>query len=232
MNTAKHITVLINQNNAIYTSLINKNIEFNRLFTERTQDDEYDYKILLEENKLLRDIVKQNKPIQECKQKKHVEEKKQEIKDEEEETYENETRTFETITNMEDMKRMFFNNNYEEFEEQVKKYNFKYYKAIYKYSNDKDGSPEYSARNLLNGFIRNFDDYKKYFMICFRCIKHENTTYTYDSLWIVNTNEPIFNIIGSLIDDFDLLSIDDIEQFLFDMRKKEHDTIIGEKYVH
>lgn len=29
----------------------------------------------------------------------------------------------------------------------------------------------FSAKNLLKGFVRNFDDYRKYFMICFRCWK-------------------------------------------------------------
>ena len=84
------------------------------------------------------------------------------------------------------MKRAFFgceNNDYTQFNELVNAYNFKLYIVNYKYSSDKNGAPTFSAKNLVGGFIRNFDDLRKYFMICFRCFSHNDETYTYPSYW-------------------------------------------------
>ena len=44
---------------------------------------------------------------------------------------------FSTLTNMEDIKRSFCNNDYQTFQNMVSQHPFKFYKAIYKYSSDK-----------------------------------------------------------------------------------------------
>ena len=135
------------------------------------------------------------------------------------------------------MKRAFFgceNNDYTQFNELVNAYNFKLYIVNYKYSSDKNGAPTFSAKNLVGGFIRNFDDLRKYFMICFRCFSHNDGTYTYPSYWIVNSNEPLQNIIGSLYDDFEFTECHDKEVFykyIYKMNPKE-ENLITERYVH
>lgn len=143
---------------------------------------------------------------------------------------------------MEELKRAFFNGDYAIFEEQIKTFPFKFYKVDYKYNSDKNGVPEFSAKNLLKGFVRNLDDYRKYFMICFRCWKHQNEcVYKYDSLWMVNTNEKIQDVIGSVSDDFEFHETTDLTEFIMMIKKlPETDepvyingyTCIGESYVH
>jgi hypothetical protein len=97
----------------------------------------------------------------------------------------------EIIHNMEDIKRAFFNKEYELFEELVKQHEFIYYRVSYKYSSDNDNKPDYIARNLLKGFGRALDDYRKYLLVCFRCKEYEHKKYEYNSLWIVNTKEDL-----------------------------------------
>jgi hypothetical protein len=145
---------------------------------------------------------------------------------------------YSTIDNMEDLKRAFFNGDYDTFEILLKECPYKYYRVGYKYNSDKDGAPDYSAKNLLKGFVRNFDDYRKYFMICFRCMKYEEnneTRYKYDSLWIVNTNDDISTIIKDIYDDFEFEEDNNLEIFINDIKKIVNldDTIcIAESYVH
>ena len=243
------------QNDSILSSLLSRKIEFERaIIPEGISEDEH-IRILTEENLRLKEVVKANKPAPQPKEEKpKVEqlkikpESKQESKskekleskedDDQEETFEEPVKKFETITNMEDLKRAFFNGLYEEFETHVKASPYKFYRVEYKYNADKDGAPDFSAKNLLKGFVRNFDDYRKYFMICFRCWKDSNEIkikYQYKSLWIVNTLEPIANVIGSFSDDFEFVEESDITTFISDIKKLENideSQCIGESYVH
>ena len=71
-------------------------------------------------------------------------------------------------------------------------------------------------------------------MICFRCHK-VGSNYEYKSKWIVNTNEPVINVIGSLYDDFEFKEVsEDFENFVKSMEKLDENTegLIGEAYVH
>lgn len=265
--SSKAIESLQKQNNSIYASLIAKNIQFERVeLLEGTSEDEI-LRLLNEENTNLKALAKASKPAQQPipkEEKKKVEnppanikkEDKKENKDddgnEEEENYEEPVKKFTTIINMEDMKRAFFNGEYEGFENQLKSNPLKIFKVGYKYNSDKDGVPEFSAKNLLKGFVRSFNDHKKYFMICFRCWKHQSKQeYKYDSLWIVNTNDNIQDIIGSVWDDFEFVElnrdpISNIDEFIglikktFDSNSQTDEpqkidgeyVLIDESYVH
>jgi hypothetical protein len=132
---------------------------------------------------------------------------------------------------MEDIKRSFFCKDYELFNELIQKNNFKYYRADYKYSNEKDGAPEFIAKNLVKGFVRNLDDYRKYLMVCFRCYKNDNN-YSYPSLWIVNSDDDIKDIIESVYDDYIYKEESDIQTFLHNLQKVEDENCIEEAYVH
>jgi hypothetical protein len=237
---------------------------------------------LILENSKLKEISNKNKPPQDKKDKKDKQSEKTEKTEKTEQSkqskqsekteqskqseqseqteqtdnFEDPIKKFSTIINMEDAKRAFFNKEYELFELIIKEQGLKMYRVNYKYASDKDGVPEFSAKNLIGGCVRLFDDYRKYFMICFRCFKDVNTiTYTYPSLWILNSNDPIETIIDSLYDDYEFTQITDSEldkeKFLFDMRKindvsvdntnttntttetdLDINLLIEEKYVH
>lgn len=263
MSSNKAILGLQKQNDSIFASLVAKNIQFDRIEICEGIDEQEHLRLLNEENVKLKEIVKANKPppqpkeikqsstttttnnsntndkLKEVKQK---EKKEDNNDDDDDEKYEEPIKKFNTITNMEDIKRAFFGGDYTIFEEQLKSHPFKFYKVEYKYNSEKDGVPDFSAKNLLKGFVRNFDDYRKYFMICFRCWKNQDKNeYKYDSLWIVNTNEPVQNIIGSMCEDFEFEETTDLNDFVSKIKKlPESDepeyfngfTCIGESYVH
>jgi hypothetical protein len=158
----------------------------------------------------------------------------------ENENFDEPVRKFHLIANMENIKRAFFNNDYNLSEELMKEHPFKFYNVSYRYSSEKDAAPEFIAKNLLKGFVRNMDDYRKYFMICFRCYSLENSTYDYPSLWIVNSEDNISDIIGSIYEDFIFTEVDrneedNINNFLLNFRKKDFDieiNLLDEKYIH
>ena len=232
------------QNDNIYNSLVSRNILFERIIIQDDIDDNEHFNLLNEENNKLKECVKNNKPEQlikpkEKKEKKQEQKKKEEKEEkEDEDNYEDPVKKFDTITNMEELKRAFFNSEYEVFESQLKNNEFKYFKANYKYNSDKDNAPEFLAKNLLGGFVRNFDDYRKYFMICFRCwkIDCEEVKYEYNSLWIVNTNESIETVIGDVFaENFVFEEINDVDKLIEDFKKindLENTNCIGESYVH
>lgn len=261
METNKAISVLQKQNDGMYFGLSTKNIPFERTHIPEMVNDEDHLKLLQEENSRLKEVINANKPPPQPKQEKKksdnsINKKETKTKDnedginsnrkdnenDEDETFEEPVKKFDTIMNMEELKRAFFNKDYMVFEEQIKSNSLKFYKVGYKYNSDKDGAPDFSAKNLLKGFVRNFDDYRKYFMICFRCWKNQHEIkYKYDSYWIVNTNEHIHNVIGSMAEDFDFFETSDIDDFISQIKKlPETDepvwineySCIGESYVH
>lgn len=236
------------QNDAIYSSLVSKNVLFTRHVIGDITDETQIFEILSAENKELKELSKNNRPVQQVVDKKPVVpvvEKKEPIpkepkNDEEDESFEEVKKSYTIIHNMEDIKRAFFNKEYELFEELVKQHEFIYYRVSYKYSSDNDNKPDYVARNLLKGFGRALDDYRKYLLVCFRCVEVEPKKYEYNSLWIVNTNDDLKTVIGSFYDDFDFqLQTFDVEnninKFLEELRKKDMEietNIIGETYIH
>jgi hypothetical protein len=145
---------------------------------------------------------------------------------------------YSTIINMEDIKRAFFNKDYNTFNDLIRQQPFKYYMANYKYASDYTGRPTYVAKNLLRGFVQGLDDYRKYFIVCFRCLKETNDEYIYPSYWIVNSNDEIKTILGSLYDDYEFNLVEDqneITTLLKKMEKnenEENDSLIGEIYLH
>ncbi len=148
-----------------------------------------------------------------------------------EETYNEPQAKFSTIGNLESAKRAFFNNQHDEFTKAIDQKEYKYMKCIYKYSSDYDNRPEFIARNFNRGLAKDLDDYRKYFMCVFRCIKKENNTYEYVSYWIVNTNDSIDKIIGSRYDDFEWNETDKT-LFIEKFNKSNEESVISEDYVH
>ena len=245
----KQISNILKQNQSIHASLVSRKItdlpELISLTEAMSLDEQL--KLLIDENNKLKEIVKVNKPVEEVKAKevKPKEVKPKEVKpkssdDDSDEDAKEVQPKFSTITNMEDIKRAFFSADYELFKNLLLEHQFKMYTGEYLYASDKDGAPDYSARNLVKGMIRSFDDYRKYFMICFRCFQNQDNlskmTYTYPSLWIVNSTDSINSIIGSVAEDYKLteVSSENILDFLKLLEKLNEETpgLIAESYVH
>jgi len=250
----KQIAGLIKQNESIYGSLKAKNVEglgdLITLAENLSLEEQKD--ILLQENARLKELVKVSKPVEEPKAPKPQSQAQPKPKvkpkedpeggdEDDEENLNPPPPKFSTIANMEDLKRSFFSGEYEQFDQLVRASPYKFFTASYKFASDKDGAPDYSARNLVKGFVRSFDDYRKYFMICFRCLQTidsaTNPTYTYPSIWIVNTLDPIGNLIGSTAEDFDMIEVtepDSINQLIQSIKKMDQETVgfVAEAYVH
>ena len=238
----KQIINLKKQNEGMEIAFKNKNIEFTKLSTDNI-DPEIEIKLLKNYNEYLKTISKNNRaPPQEKPMKQEQKQpptQKKEEEDEGEDDVSKEVKpVYSTIVNMEDIKRAFFNKDYDTFNVLIRQHPFKYYTANYKYASDYKGRAGYVAKNLLRGFVQGLDDYRKYFIVCFRCLKQTNDEYIYPSYWIVNSNDEINTILGSLYDDYEFNLIEDqteITNLLKKMEKnqnEEDDALIGEIYLH
>lgn len=237
-----NITNLMNQNNSIYNSLVSKNILFIKFNINDNMTEEEIIEILKRENLELKELSKNNRQPVQIKEKKTnvitIQNNNNELN--EDEIYKETIKNFSTITDLEHLKHTFFNKEYEIFDILIKEHSLKYYRASYNYSSDKDGVPEYIAKNLLKGFVRNLEHLKKYFIAVFRCYIYENfniKTYSYQSLWILNSNDNLEDIIGSLYEDFTFIeNIDDnIDSFLLDFRHSNNtliNNLLDETYLH
>jgi hypothetical protein len=243
----KQIASLKKQNEGMETAFKNKNIEFTKLDIHNA-DPETELMQLKDYNHYLKGISLANRPPavekkQEMpKEKQEAPKKKEKVEqdDDDEDLLKEVKPVYSTITNMEDIKRAFFNKEYETFHTLVSQHPFKYYKADYKYADDNTGRPAYVAKNLLRGFVQGLDDYRKYLMVCFRCVlvNKETNQYNYPSYWIVNSNDELKTMMGSLYEDYDFIVVDEAETIgkLFKQIEKNEDenddALIGEVYVH
>lgn len=226
----KQIISLIKQNDGMYKGLCNKNIVFERTnITDNVTEEEH-LALLQAENQQLKIIVQEHKAPSQPKKIKIVDTvpineipKVKEI-------------VYPTYTNLENMKRAFFGNNYESYLTMVRKYPFKFYKASYKYNDDNDGKQSYVATNLLKGIVRNYEKMSKYAMLVFRCWSI-NDKYQYDSFWMLNSEIDIKIIAKDAYEDFIFEDID-METFDTNFRRKSEGTIednrtmLAETYIH
>lgn len=245
MDTEKQISILVKQNEGIEKSLDAKSIQYNKLILDPLLSSEDTLVKLKDYNTYIKDISKSSRPPPQVKEAKppKVEtpvkkEKKEEDEDEDALTKEVKP-VYSTITNMEDIKRAFFSKEYETAYELIKQHQFKFYKANYRYSSDNLGRPNYVAKNLLRGFVQGLDDYRKYLMVCFRCIiiNKETNEYKYPSYWVINTNDDLKTMLGSLYDDYYFIEVtgeEDIKKLLKRMEKEDenNDVVVGEVYLH
>jgi len=250
MSTQKQIIGLQKQNDGIYSSLLAKGVCVDRQIIDPNTSEDDHLQMLKDENAKLKELANQHKPPPQVKEQKvqvaqvvkPKESKSKEADDNsDEEDFSEPVKKFECITNMEDLKRAFFNGEYETFNTAVKTTSFPLYSANYKYSSDNDGKAEFAAKNLVGGFVRNLEDFRKYLMVCFRCklvsAEAEPSRYEYKSYWIVNTNEPLINVIGSVYEDFDFVKIEStsIDDFLEIIKRTDEDSsssALVEKYLH
>lgn len=106
---------------------------------------------------------------------------------------------------------------------------FHFYRVEYKFSAEKDGSPDFAARNLNTSFASELDDCRKQFFCVFRCMRPDlsKKEYVYTSFWISTVpaeNEPdvttpdIKTLIGSRYDDYTFTKVSDLDAFLADFK--------------
>ena len=140
MSTESKIQMFTKQNDSIYASLVARNIEFVRVDVSGLENPEDKLNALVDENNKLKEVVKANKPapvpkepkpVQAPQPKKESALKEKKDDEEEEETFEEVKPKFNTITNMEDIKRAFCNKEYDVFESLVQAHPFKYYRVQY-----------------------------------------------------------------------------------------------------
>ena len=238
INNNKKLFGMKTQNDALYNNILSKDSEFASTFERITidfvnWDENTIFEALKQENKLFKDISA--KFVVKPEKIKTIDVSTKESDEPDDEDYQEPIKKFNTICNMEDIKRAFFNDDLETFELLFLNQQFKLYAVNYKYNSDNDGKLAYVAKNLVSGMVKNFDDYRKYFMNVFRCYQPnlDELKYEYKSYWIVNTTEPIKNIIGSLYDDFEFVEIssDNLQKNII-KESKDNENCLIEKYVH
>ena len=102
--TTKQIISLTKQNDGMFTSLSRRNIEFKRNIINETMNDDEKLLLLQEENARLKTIIQINKPPPEPKKEKVVQEPTIEKP---------KVIAYHTYTDLDTMKRAFFNNNFD-----------------------------------------------------------------------------------------------------------------------
>ena len=241
----KQIEILQKQNECMETSFKNKNIIFSKLSYE-DNNPEKEIIMLKNYNQYLKEISKQNRPPSQVKEVKPIivekatTKKNIECEDDCDDEIKEVKPVYSTIANMEEIKRAFFSKEYNNFLQLIRSHSFKYYNVNYKYASDNTGRPNYVAKNLLRGFVQSLDDYRKYLMVCFRCIliNDETNEYVYPSYWIVNSNDDLKTILGNQYDDFDFVLVNEEEQINNLLKKiernenEEDSSLIGEIYLH
>ena len=241
----KQIMNLKKQNDGMETSFQTKGINFTKVSIDDV-DPETELLLLKNYNNYLKGISAANRPPAPVKEEKPkvVEVKPKEEKPDEngddDEPIKEVKPVFSTITNMEDIKRAFFSKDYDTAYELIKQHPFRFYKASYKYADDNTGRPSFVAKNLLRGFVQSLDDYRKYLMVGFRCISIEEQKYRYPPYWIVNSNDDLKTILGSVYDDFEFIPVVEEERILKmyrrmqknDSERENDEALIGEVYLH
>lgn len=120
---------------------------------------------------------------------------------------------FKTNINLEQFKREFCNKNYEVFLREL--FDFHENNQIYllygkyKYADEYDGRPFFTAKNRVNGFENFYQEYKKYLFVKFQVSTVENSNkYLFDSFWIVNSLDFLEHLkTNSDFDDFEFSDI-------------------------
>ena len=235
----KKIASIKKQNEGIETSLQSRGISFNKMSVS-IDDLDKELLVLTNYNEYLKQVVKDSKPkvekidkppippTIECEEPDYIEEKI----------------VYKPNCSLEDVKRAFFSKDYETFETQIGEFTkqnyLKFYKVNYRYANEKDGVAEYIAKNQVRGFIQMLDQYRRFLLVCFRCIQldAEAKTYRYPSYWIVSADTDIKTLLGSIYDDFDFIVLEDeaqVSKMLHKMRKNEDESdtqLVSEMYLN
>jgi hypothetical protein len=143
---------------------------------------------------------------------------------------------FSTLVNLENFKRDFFNKNdswIDLLSEYLSSKKVVVFYGKYKYNDEYENRPMYIAKNRVNGFERQTQEYRKYLCAGFRCVKHDtNNDYVFDSLWICNSLEFYEHMKKSdEFEDFEFHEITDINE-IKDYLLREQSDFVYTKFLH
>uniref|UniRef100_A0A6C0BDP6 Uncharacterized protein n=1 Tax=viral metagenome TaxID=1070528 RepID=A0A6C0BDP6_9ZZZZ len=133
-----------------------------------------------------------------------------------------------------DEEKNIHSNLHEQFKAELKKYNLRLYRATYRERIPYNSNKEYLHRNLNTGFIDTFSDMKDYLFVCFRVdINILNDNCLYMSWWITNTHLNIEDLLetDAFLFNFSEVRNDDIENFVYEFKKREPGGVISEEYL-
>ncbi|QKF94483.1 elongation factor EF1b gamma [Fadolivirus algeromassiliense] len=141
-----------------------------------------------------------------------------------------------TLGNLEPVKRAFSNKEYAEFENLLKSQNppYKYFSADYVDAGDFDGTPSFLSfklSNRLSGFVKSLEDCRKYLFCAFSCALVDGKA-VFKSFWIVNTDVPLDQVLGSEYDSFKFTPVSDLTAFVEDFKSGGVPNPIGCEYLH
>lgn len=154
-----------------------------------------------------------------------------------EETFNDPITKLPTTLTLEPCKTKFFTGDMDGFKTELTNGKFKAFSSTYKYNDDYEGRPGFIVKNLVNGFVNQLDDKRKYLFVAFRCQKIFDR-YLITATWITNSILTIQEVVPDKYDDFtwEQLSLEnpsDITRVMTDFRKEyetTNDLIVA--YVH
>ena len=124
-----------------------------------------------------------------------------------EETYEEPVAKIPITVSLEPCKSKFFGDDLDGFKSELTNGKFKVFTSNYKYSDDYDGRPSFIINNLLNGFVKQLEDKRKYLFVGFRATKTDNK-YTITGAWITNCTVPMADVVLDKYEDFNWTDVD------------------------
>lgn len=139
-----------------------------------------------------------------------------------------------TIGNLENSKRAFFTDkDFTILKTELNSKPYQLYHIEYKYSDDYDGSMDFVARNVVHGMMNNYDSFRKYMFMVFRCHVVDSTKrkYKYTGYVISNTSN-IQTVLGDKYDDYTWNQITDVDEFMNHFVNSTEENILHESYLH
>lgn len=154
-----------------------------------------------------------------------------------EETFEEQKPKIPITVSMEPLKNKFFGKLYDEFKEDLKSGNYKFFIGDYKFASDQSGRPSFVVKNFTTGFIQQIDDLRKYLLVKLQCIEVMEKEYQFKSIWISNCKIPFNELVGDKYEDFDWTEIEMTDSEGFDklcesMIEEDESNVVITSYLH
>lgn len=147
--------------------------------------------------------------------------------------YEDPVIKYDTVGNLENSKRAFFTDKDSTIlKTELSTKPYQLYHIEYKYSSDYDGSMDFVARNVVHGMMNNYDSFRKYMFMVYRCYVVDNKRqYKYDGYVVSNTSD-IQKVLGDKYDDFTWTQMTDIDEFMMHFVNSTEENLLHESYLH
>lgn len=115
------------------------------------------------------------------------------------------------IGNLEPVKRAFSNKEYQQFQELLEQQSppFRYLAGTYRGAEEFEGRPDFILHNRNKGFLQSdpLEKNRAYLFVAFSCFRKEGKL-VFQSYWIVNTEDPLEQLLEDELDSFELNEVD------------------------